>query len=128
LDDTNSQRGLPPHDEAELLIKLRAWLVVLEDIPDYALAHCFAVAVKYHEPQHPFQSSEVAKIWREMSESTRQQLFEKSGIQALPAGVCEWCNNAGLMRLKVENGSAVAVKWNSSEVTNTVTKCDCRKA
>jgi hypothetical protein len=104
LQDSAKQRGLPPYDKIDLLITLKSWQPILEDLPDYALEHCFIQAVRWHPQRHshsPFQAAEVAQIWSEASESTRQKLFEASGVKALVAGICEWCNGFGKMRVKI---------------------------
>lgn len=119
----NSQRGLPPLDDTELLIRISDCQPVLEDIPDWALAECFTRAMKYHDYRQPFQMSEVATVWRDMSESTRQQIFEKSGVQALPAAECSYCEGHGLMRVRADG---TPVTFYSSEDTNTMTRCLCR--
>ena len=119
----NSQRGLPPLDDTELLIRISDCAPVLEDIPDYALPECFTRAMKWHDYKQPFQMSEVATVWREMSESTRQELFEKSGIQALPAAHCEFCDDKGLMRIGLEKQP---LNYFSTEQSLGMTRCVCR--
>jgi hypothetical protein len=133
LNETNKQRGLPTYDKIDLLITLQAWQKILKSVPTYALDHCFTQAVTLHPqryPNAPFQAAEVAQVWSEASESTRQQLFEQTGIKTLEAGLCEWCNGYGKMRVIVHadegRKSYTPVKWASPEDTNTMVICDCK--
>lgn len=126
LNRTNSQRGLPPLDGLDLAIRIRDCAPVLEVIPAWALDHCFTRAVQLHDYRHPFQIGEVVKIWSEMSETTRQQLYERHALPALAAGPpCEWCNGTGMMRVLADGE---AVKFASRADTDTVARCVCRKA
>jgi hypothetical protein len=122
---SRSRRGLPPYDDVELFITLRDWKPVLAEIPSFAIRECFTRAIASHNADNPFQSGEVVTIWREMSESTKSQLYERHRAKRLPPGPpCEWCGGTGFTRI---NASNVTVKLASPEETNRVVVCDCRK-
>jgi hypothetical protein len=127
-----SQRFQPSLERDALLLKIWDFEPVLSDIPIWALDYCFVEAMKLHRSEFPVQANEISRIWLEMGESTRAELFEKTNIKALPKGDCEWCNGFGRMRVKVTvNGkdrSYTPVKWASSEDTNTMDVCYCKKS
>ena len=125
LSRANVQRGLPPIDGLDLVIRIHDCAPVLEEIPVWALSECFKLAVKVHDYHQPFQMGEVVMSWRTMSETTKEQLYGKQKQKALPPGPpCEWCAGSGFMRIR-EDG--VSVKFVSLEETNQVVVCDCRR-
>lgn len=124
LNRAQSQRGLASLSRLELLIRTGDALPILQDVPDYALPEAFRLAVRDHDYRQPFQVQEVYQRFAEMSETTRQKLYEQSGAKALPEGeTCEWCNGTGRMRA-LENG--IAVTWNDMADTRHLRKCYCK--
>src|SRR5262249_29737359 len=136
LDETNSQRGLPVMDKVDRLIRIKDALPILEDIPDCGLRECFKRAVKQHDYRHPFQMSEVASAWRNLSHDERESLVSERAKALHPGPVCRLCNGSGLMRVRiVESGSpglagegrkAEPVAWDWPGDTNTMARCKCR--
>jgi hypothetical protein len=132
LNRLQSQRSQNSLVGDALLLRIWDWEPVLEDIPDYAIEHCFKQAVKLHSSEFPVQANEISIIWLEMSESTKEELYKATGVKALPAARnCEWCNGTGRMRVKVigvgKEKSYTPVKWASNEETNTMAQCYCNK-
>jgi hypothetical protein len=140
LQSSRKQRGMPGYDPRELLQLIREWSRPLKEVPTYALGHCFDRAIAIHNPQSPFEVAEVVRVWREMSETTRNGLYESSAITALPPGPpCAFCNNGGLMRVRVVacrwprlpfepiRFITEPVKWESCEETQGMKPCACRQ-
>lgn len=108
LQASRSQRDLPPYSLADLLVKIEDWQRPLAGIQPYALQYCFDKALEVHG-DGPFQVGNVARIWREMSETTKQQLFTRSVAgKALTGPPCEFCNGTNIM-YRDKNGAAL--KW-----------------
>lgn len=126
LNKARGQRGLPPYGDVELLMRIADSDEILADVPTWALSECFRRAVIEHRQDDPFGVNEVARIWFDLSETTKTQLFEKSRERSLPPGPpCTYCNNTGLMRVRSDGEP---VRWESLRDTNTRAKCICRKA
>lgn len=102
LNRVQSLRGLPSFDSTDLLIKISDFAPMLDEIPDWALAESFKLALKVHDYRQPFQVSEVILNWRGMSEATRERLYrEQATMDSLPAGPpCRWCNGRGQVRVQ----------------------------
>lgn len=141
LQSARKQRGMPGYDPRELLQLIREWSRPLERIPPYALQYCFDSAVALHDNRAPFEVSEVVRVWREASESTRERLDESSALVALPPGPpCVYCDNRGMMRVRIVacrwprlpfepiRYITEPVEWNSREETQGVKPCMCRQS
>jgi hypothetical protein len=130
LDETNSQRGLPVLDKIDRLIRIKDALPILEDVPDYALRQCFKKAVKQHDYRHPFQMSEVASAWRNLSPDERESLLSEQAKALPPGPICRLCKGSGLMRVRIvesgERRKAEPVAWDWPGDTNTMARCKCR--
>jgi hypothetical protein len=125
LNQAQSLRGLPSYDSADLLIKISDFAPVLDEIPDWALSESFKLAVKIHDYRQPFQVSEIIMAWRTLSESRKEALYNGHRRKTLPPGPpCEWCGGYGWTRI-LEDGTPV--KFHSTEDTNRVVVCDCRR-
>lgn len=121
LQASRSQRDLPPYSLADLLVKIEDWQRPLVGIQPYALQYCFDKALEIHG-DGPFQVGNVARIWREMSETTKQQLFTESVAgKALTGPPCEWCNGTNIM-YRDENGNVL--KWAEIGAGVGVSRCN----
>lgn len=141
LQSARKQRGMPGYDPRELLQLVREWSRPLASVPLYALQHCFDGAIAIHDSRAPFEVSEVVRVWREMSETTRNRLFESSVVASLPPGPpCAYCNNGGLMRVRIIacrwprlrfepiRYITEPVEWSSREESHGMKPCVCRQS
>jgi hypothetical protein len=99
LDAVQQNRRMPILDPVDRLMAIRAVEPVLEDVPTYALGECYKRALKAHAHDGPFQSGEVVRCWREMSESTKTELLLAStGDRLLTTNQkCGFCNGSGIV-------------------------------
>lgn len=125
LDAVQQNRRMPIPDPLDRLMAIRAIEPVLEDIPNYALGESYKRALK--DPAHdgPFQTGEVVRCWREMSERTKQELYEsQTQHRSLPIGPpCEWCEGRGWKRVRT---GGIDVKSGAAEDTRHVRRCRCK--
>ena len=124
LDVVQQNRRLPALNSIDRLLAIASIEPVLEDVPDYAIAECFKRALKDHHHDGPFQTGEVVKAWREMSEETRRELYEPHAKhRSLPAGPpCTWCGGRRWMRL-LSDGTPITS--DDARDTNIVARCRC---
>jgi hypothetical protein len=111
LNRTNSQRGLPPFDGLDLLVKISDSGPILSDVPTWAMAECFTQAVKAHgRNDGPFQFSEVYLIWRDMSDGAKEALYLRFGPPSLARPDCDLCQNTGRQPVEVHGQGPTSKK------------------
>lgn len=127
LIESNAAYRLPVLEEEELAATKASWMRVLKGIPSRFLQRCYETAIARHAGAYPLTAYEVKEVWVSAFRGAVKQWT--GDVLALNAGPpCEFCNNTGFKRVKrISDNEGLDVLWNSSEDTNSMVRCHCRK-
>jgi hypothetical protein len=123
LQSARSQRDLPAYTLPELLVRILDWTGPLFIVPEWGLRYCFSRAMSERKQgTFGFEASEISRVWREASGSTRDALFRsRSNTQRTIAGPpCDWCNATGFCYV---SQSGERLKWDQREDGTAMKRC-----
>jgi len=122
LQSTRSQRDLAPYSLPELLTRIVDWSQPLWAVPEWGLRYCFNKAIACRgQGSFGFEAGEIAKVWREMSSGTRDQLFKSHNEGRTIAGPpCHWCNATGYVYV---DKAGNRLKWDERQLGEAMKRC-----
>lgn len=122
LQSARSQRDLPAYTLPELLTRILDWTGPLWAVPEWGLRHCFNQAMAFRgQSSFGFEASEISRVWRDLSGSTRDALFKSfSANHSIAGPPCDWCNATGFVYV---TKAGQRLKWNERQQGEAMKRC-----